>query len=73
MEGGRKGGREGLPEVLVKVGVGDLLEGRNVVDGDEVRVEVHVLNGDLREGGGEGGKEDVSGQGGSREMWLPSA
>ena len=39
-----------VPEVLVEVGVGDLLERLDVVDGHEVRVEVHELDGHLLEG-----------------------
>jgi len=42
---------------LIEVGIRDLLQGGNVVDGDKVGVEVHVLDGDLgREGGREGGR-----------------
>ena len=38
-----------LPKVLVQVAVSDLLQGLNVVDGNEVAVQVHELNGHLLE------------------------
>mmetsp|Transcript_3491 Transcript_3491/g.11579 ORF Transcript_3491/g.11579 Transcript_3491/m.11579 type:complete len:907 (-) Transcript_3491:778-3498(-) len=39
-----------IPQVLVEVGVGDLLERLDLVDGDEMRVEVHELHRHLLEG-----------------------
>jgi hypothetical protein len=42
------------PEVLVEVAVGDLLEGLDLVDRDEVAVHVHELDGDLCNWGGLG-------------------
>jgi len=39
-----------IPQILVEVGLRDLLEGFDVVDGDEVGVEVHELDADLLEG-----------------------
>ena len=39
-----------VPQVLVQVSVGDLFEGLNVVDGHEMRVQIHELDADLFEG-----------------------
>ena len=39
-----------IPQVLVQVGVRDLLQRLYLIDGDEVGVEVHELDGDLLEG-----------------------
>lgn len=39
-----------IPEVLVEVGVSDLLYRLDVVDRDQVRVEVHEFNAHLLEG-----------------------
>ena len=36
-----------LPQVLIQIGIRNLLKGRNIVDRDEVRIQVHVLDGDL--------------------------
>ena len=36
-----------LPEVLIKVGISDLLQGHHVIDRDEVAVQVHVLDTNL--------------------------
>ena len=39
-----------IPQVLVEIGICDLLDRLNVIHRDEVRVEVHELNADLFEG-----------------------
>ena len=39
-----------LPEILIQVGVGDLLQGLDVVDRDEMAVEIHKLDAHLFEG-----------------------
>ena len=39
-----------VPEVLVQVGIRDLLQGLHVVHGDQVTVQVHELNTHLWEG-----------------------
>jgi hypothetical protein len=38
-----------VPEVLIKVGISDFFEGVHIIDGHQVRVEVHELEPDLLE------------------------
>ena len=39
-----------IPQVLVQVSIRDLFEGLDVVDGNEVRIQIHELDADLFEG-----------------------
>ena len=38
------------PQILIEIGVGDFLEGLDVVDGDEMAVEIHEFDADFLEG-----------------------
>ena len=39
-----------IPQVLVQVSIRDLFEGLDVVDGNEVRIQIHELDADFFEG-----------------------
>ena len=56
-----------VPQVLVEVGVGDLLQRLDVIHGDEVTVQVHELDARFLEGAL---REQVTLDAGERLVWV---